>query len=70
MSLIAFDKLFPGVGSSEYQVLSLPEDLAIPPEIPTDDYLLVEYYCIQARCDCRRVVLAPIGLNAPGDPKR
>lgn len=52
-SLCPFHELFPEQGMNECRVLHVMRH----ERIPRDDYALVEYYCIDPGCDCRRVLL-------------
>ena len=56
MAMQPFGKLFPRLGKDECRVLWL---LEAPGEsdIPADGYALLEYYCDERKCDCRRVML-------------
>ena len=51
--LCPFHELFPEQAWKEYRVMDLFKHEVIPP----DGYALIESYCIDPDCDCRRVML-------------
>ena len=53
MHLIPFYELFPEVAEKETRVLTTFERS----ELPADTYGLLEFYCPDPECDCRRVML-------------
>jgi hypothetical protein len=60
MALEAFDHMFRDVARAEARVVKVPtETLGVPP----GKYLLREYYCNLADCDCRRVVVAMVDFG-------
>jgi len=51
--LVPFAYLFPEQGLAETRVITTHGY----PSLPDDEYALVEYYCVNPKCDCRRVLL-------------
>ena len=51
MAYTSFHEKFPEIAEKETRLLTLIND----PELPTGDYGLLEAYCDEAGCDCRRV---------------
>jgi hypothetical protein len=51
--LLSFDTPFPTIAKDEYLVLQV----RTPGAVPVGDYLFREFYCVEPRCDCRRVRL-------------
>jgi hypothetical protein len=51
--LVPFAYLFPEQGLAETRVITTHGY----PSLPDDEYALVEYYCVDPTCDCRRVLL-------------
>ncbi len=53
MPYTAFHELFPEVAKKETRNLTVPpgSDLGLPP----GNYLFIELYCDERKCDCRRV---------------
>jgi hypothetical protein len=49
-----FPELFPEIAEKETRVLVI---LKNHPELPADEYALIESYCNEPGCDCRRVFL-------------
>ena len=60
MGMLALHDVFPELASKESRMLR-PFNR---PELPEDDYVLVEHYCVDPKCDCRRVVIGMF-LGAP-----
>ena len=54
MSYASFHEYFPKMAEEETRCLMMLND----PELPVDNYALVEMYCDEPGCDCRRVFLA------------
>lgn len=52
--MISFDYLFPDVARDEVRVIHAIDD----PVLPKGTFLLVELYCEEPGCDCRRVLLS------------
>jgi hypothetical protein len=61
--MIPFDALFPDVAPKESRSMSTLED----GPVPKDHYLFREFYCVERGCDCRRVILSVIGVEAKGE---
>ncbi len=57
MHLVPFYRLFPGLAEKETRTVTTFGDFGLP----ADDYALVEYYCPDPECDCRRVMLNVFG---------
>ncbi len=57
MSLIPFVPLFPEQGNQETRVINIYRHEILP----DDEYALVESYCTDPQCDCRRVMLNVVG---------
>jgi len=53
MPYAPFNERFPEIAKKETRVISTIND----PELPKGDYVLVEAYCDEKGCDCRRVFL-------------
>jgi hypothetical protein len=51
--MIPFDAVFPDVARQEMRVMTILED----GQVPADDYMFREFYCVEKGCDCRRVIL-------------
>jgi len=51
--LVPFAYLFPEQGPAETRVITTHGY----PSLPDDEYALVESYCVDPKCDCRRVML-------------
>jgi hypothetical protein len=49
-----FGQLFPQLGKDECRVIYLPDGAE---NIPAGRYALVDYYCNERKCNCRRVIL-------------
>lgn len=52
--MISFDYLFPNLAKDEVRVIHAFDD----PVMPKGTFLLVESYCEEPRCDCRRTLLS------------
>ena len=53
MTMVAFDELFPDLARAETRAIEVfDHDHLLP-----GSYLLREAYCVEPRCDCRRVLL-------------
>lgn len=55
MGMLLFGALFPDIARNETRTLKLLVDR---PPIPADTYGLLEMFCVEKGCDCRRVMLA------------
>ena len=65
MSFIAFHELYPEQGTQEVRVIRVQRH----DRLPTDEYALVEFYCTDPQCDCRRVLLHILAKGQPqADP--
>jgi hypothetical protein len=53
MGMVLFGALFPKIASTETRTLTVIDR----PKIPPDTYGLLELFCVDAGCDCRRVML-------------
>ncbi|MEW6738163.1 MAG: hypothetical protein AB1489_43215 [Acidobacteriota bacterium] len=53
MAMLAFNTLFPELAITQMRVLTI-KGMGI---IPDDEYGLLEFYCDQLDCDCRRVIV-------------
>ena len=62
MFLTPFVMIFPQQGEAETRVLTTRG----VPGLPDDEYALVEAYCTDPACDCRRVMLNVAGRRQPG----
>jgi hypothetical protein len=56
MPYVPFGKYFPHLAEQETQAITLPDDRLVP--IPLGEYGLLEMFCDEANCDCRRVMLS------------
>jgi hypothetical protein len=56
MGMLALHDVFPEVAAKESRMLR-PINR---PGLPEDDYVLVEHYCVDPTCDCRRVVIGMV----------
>jgi hypothetical protein len=65
MYLIPFVVVEPELGAQETRVLYV---LAKTDELPTGSYGLLECYCPDPDCDCRRVLLIVVEERQPGRP--
>lgn len=61
--MFPFIKVFPELALRETGTLSLPR-----PEngLPADEYAFIECYCVDPKCDCRRVLLQVWSKSRPG----
>jgi hypothetical protein len=57
LGLVPFVRLFPRQAANETRVLTTRRY----PGLPDDEYGLVESYCPDPRCNCRRVMLNAVG---------
>ncbi len=55
--MVPFVQLFPQQGTAETRVFAMPGD----PDAPDDEYGLLELYCAEPGCNCRRVLLNVLG---------
>jgi hypothetical protein len=55
--MVPFVKLFPRQGAAETRTITM----AGHHTLPDDEYALVELYCADPTCDCRRVMLNVVG---------
>lgn len=60
--LVLFVHYFPQQGSAETRVLMVSGH----PDLPPDEYALLELYCADPRCNCRRVMLNLVGRQQNG----
>ncbi len=60
----SFDHLFPEVALDETRFIVLAASPSAESNLPADTYQLREFFCVEAGCDCRRVVLHVNGLAA------
>jgi hypothetical protein len=63
MYLIPFYELFPEQAWAETRSITIQGH----PLLPDDDYGLIEAYCTDPKCDCRRVMLNVIGRQQGPD---
>ena len=59
MAYTMFQERFPEIAEKETRALTIINN----PELPSDTYGLVESYCDESDCDCRRVFLTIISTN-------
>lgn len=57
MHLIPFFEIFPEQGERETRTITTRGYLGLP----ADEYALVEAYCPDPKCDCRRVMINVVG---------
>src|SRR5579862_8906896 len=57
--MFKFRALFPDVAAKETRLLTV----SIAGPIPPDRYVFDEYYCVEAKCDCRRTVLKVLAIG-------
>lgn len=57
MAMQPFQQLFPELAHDECRVIRLFDPLDGVDGIPIDGYALMEYYCNERKCNCRRVML-------------
>jgi hypothetical protein len=62
MSLVPFSRFFPELALAETRVLTIRNHNLLP----DDEYALVEFYCPDPTCDCRRVILNVIARHVAG----
>jgi hypothetical protein len=55
--MVPFVRFFPQQGTAETRVLTTQGH----PVLPDDEYALLEFFCADPGCDCRRVMLGVIG---------
>jgi hypothetical protein len=60
VGLVRFDRLFPQQAMAEVRVITLLRH----PTLLDDEYALVESYCDDPACHCRRVLLSVVGRRA------
>ena len=60
MVMLAFHERFGDLG--ETRVLTVPPRSAVPAGV----YGLLEFYCTDDNCDCRRVIIKVVGENSGG----
>ena len=56
MPYIPFNEYFPSLGEQETRAITLLDDRFAP--IPAGEYGLIEMFCDEADCDCRRVMFS------------
>lgn len=57
MSLVTFRKVFPELAVNEIRFITLEKPFLIGDiTVPADEYGFEEFYCVEAGCDCRRVM--------------
>jgi len=61
MYLEPFVKHFKEIGEAETRTIHILDES--PKGIPKGEYVLVEFYCTDRTCDCRRVMLNAISKN-------
>ncbi|HYG35713.1 MAG TPA: hypothetical protein VEC99_13060 [Clostridia bacterium] len=61
--MIAFFSKFKEVAERETRVITLPQGMM---GLPAGEYALVEFYCDEVDCDCRRVILQIWSAAKPG----
>ena len=59
MTMVMFGTIFPEVANEETRVISAFAD----PIVPSGDYALVEAFCVEHACDCRRVMINVIDVE-------
>jgi hypothetical protein len=62
VGMVPFVRFFPQQGTAETRVLTTHGH----PILPDDEYALLESFCADAGCDCRRVMLNVIGRRQQG----
>ena len=62
--MLAFHLMFPEIGTDETRTLTVPPGGA--GGIPPGEYALLEFYCTDPKCDCRRVILRVLRRDPPG----
>jgi hypothetical protein len=61
--MIPFFAKFEEIASRETRVITLPRAMH---GLPADSYALVEFYCDEPDCDCRRVIIQVWKADQPG----
>jgi hypothetical protein len=61
--MMAFFTRFNEVAGKETRVVKLPQGMM---GLPADEYALVEFYCEDPACDCRRVIIQIWTERQPG----
>jgi hypothetical protein len=63
-----FHWLFPELAQREVRCVHIGRSTDPRPEpaLPADEYVYLEYYCEDLKCDCRRVFLEVISRGQPG----
>ena len=61
--MVPFFSKFKEVAENETRTISLLQPMM---GLPPDDYALIEFYCDDPGCDCRRVILQVWGKDKPG----
>ncbi len=59
MPYAPFQERFPKIADKETRAMTILNN----PELPSDTYGLIEVYCDELDCDCRRVFLNVISTN-------
>lgn len=57
MAMQPFEQLFPKLARDECRVIRLLDSASGDDDVPADGYALLEYYCNERKCNCRRVIL-------------
>lgn len=57
VGMVPFVRLFPRQGTAETRTLTIRGH----PALPDDEYGLIESYCVEAGCNCRRVMINVAG---------
>ncbi len=63
LGLMNFDHIFPEIAADETRSLMVSGGSS-QSKLPSDTYMLREFYCVERGCDCRRVILHVVGLDA------
>lgn len=66
MYLTTLLQTYPAIAKREMRIVSIGND---QPEIPKGDYLFMEYYCLDKKCDCRRAQIQVFAHPPVGRPK-
>lgn len=61
MPMAPFDSRFPQVAGAEFRAIHIADDDG---GLPDDSYLIIESYCDEPRCDCRRVFLNVVAASS------
>ena len=66
--MIPFHSLFPELAQREVRCVHIgpAPDPASESALPADEYVYLEFYCDDLKCDCRRVFFQVIAKNQPG----